>query len=137
MKKPHHNVIRTVGRLLSVWCIVILCAMPSTLQAAPPVRDQLTVMSRNLYLGADVYAAAQFLPDFQAASQYLWENMQQMSFVARADAFADEVMRTRPDVIGLQEAATWFCRDAYASSARIVYDYTQLLIDALDRRGVA
>ena len=137
MKKPHLNVIRTVGRLLSVWCIVILCAMPSTLQAAPPVRDQLTVMSRNLYLGADVYAAAQFLPDLQAASQYLWENMQQTSCDARADAFADEVMRTRPDVIGLQEAATWYCRDAYASSARIVYDYTQLLIDALDRRGVA
>ena len=63
--------------------------------------------------------------------------MQQTLFVARADAFADEVMRTRPDVIGLQEAATWYCRDAYAGSARIVYDYTQLLIDALDRRGVA
>jgi hypothetical protein len=63
-------------------------------------------MSRNLYLGADVYAAARFLPDLQAASQYLWDNMQQTLFVARADAFADEVMRTRPDVIGLQEAAT-------------------------------
>jgi hypothetical protein len=93
-------------------------------------------MSRNLYLGADVYAAARFLPDLQAASQYLWDNMQQTLFVARADAFADEVMRTRPDVIGLQEAATWYCRDAYAGSARIVYDYTQLLIDALDRRGL-
>jgi len=80
--------------------------MPSTLQAAPPAGDQLTVMSRNLYLGADVYAAARFLPDLQAASQYLWDNMQQTLFVARADAFADEVMRTRPDVIGLQEAAT-------------------------------
>ena len=62
-EKPHHDVIRTVGRLLSVWCIVTLCAMPSTLQAAPPASDQLTVMSRNLYLGADVYAAARFLPD--------------------------------------------------------------------------
>ena len=111
--------------------------MPSTLNAAPPARDQLTVMSRNLYLGADVYAAARFLPDLQAASQYLWENMQQTSFVTRADAFADEVIRARPDVIGLQEAATWYCRDAYAGTAQIVYDYTQLLIDALDRRGVA
>ena len=137
MKNSHSDVIRTVGRFLRWCCIVVLCAMPTTLHAATLPRDQLTVMSRNLYLGADVYAAAQFLPDLQAASQYLWENMQQTSFVARADAFADEVMRTRPDVIGLQEAATWYCRDAYASSARIVYDYTQLLIDALDRRGVA
>jgi len=137
MKNSHSDVIRTVGRFLRWRCIVVFCAMPSTLHAATPPRDQLTVMSRNLYLGADVYAAAQLLPDLQAASQFIWDHGQQTSFVARADAFADEIMRTRPDVIGLQEAATWYCRDAYARRAQVVSDYTQLLIEALARRGVA
>ena len=137
MKNSHSDVIRTVGRFLRWRCIVVFCAMPSTLHAATPPRDQLTVMSRNLYLGADVYAAAQLLPDLQAASQFIWDHGQQTSFVARADAFADDIKRTRPDVIGLQEAATWYCRDAYARRAQVVSDYTQLLIDALARRGVA
>lgn len=115
--------------------VAVAFLLPPIAKANEPPR--ITVMTRNLYLGADVYAAAQFLPDIHAVAQYLWEHMRQTSFDARADAFADEVVRVQPDVIGLQEAAQWYCRDAYAGRAETVYDYTELFIQALARRGLA
>ncbi len=122
--------------------IVITLLLVASCLAYPPrtsaqSRDLLTVMTRNLYLGADVYQAAQYVPDFNAVSQHLWDQMQKTVFVDRADAFADEVIRVHPDVIGLQEAAQWYCRPERTGRAQVVYDYTQLFIAALARRGAA
>ena len=81
-----------------------------------PAPDQhaasdLAVMTRNLYVGADVDAViaalatsdpADDIPALLAAVATLG----QTDFGARAAAFADEIARYRPHVVGLQEVST-------------------------------
>ena len=67
----------------------------------------LTVMSRNLYVGADIIrlgTATTPADEAQAATQLL-QIVQQTNFPERANALAAEVARVKPDVIGVQEAA--------------------------------
>lgn len=71
----------------------------------------LGVMSRNLYVGADVDAviAALISPDpadDQATLVEAIATLQVTDFPARAAAIADEIARTRPHVVGLQEVST-------------------------------
>ena len=68
------------------------------------------VMTRNLYLGADVGVALKQLPDMPAAAQFMWEQVQATDITRRAPLFAAEAAREHPDVIGLQEATTWSCK---------------------------
>ncbi|MFM2033348.1 MAG: hypothetical protein RLZZ297_2113 [Chloroflexota bacterium] len=121
--------------LIVVVCLVCTVLTPHAVPVAA-ADPQLTVMSRNLYLGADVYAAAQRLPDVAAMAQFLWTQQQSTAFAERADALAAEITAARPDVIGLQEAAQWYCRPAYSLSTDVVIDYTALLLEALASRGV-
>lgn len=65
------------------------------------------VMTRNVYLGADVGAAMRLLPDVAAAAQAMWDDVRQSHFRRRVQVLAAEVMGEGPDAIGLQEAAVW------------------------------
>jgi hypothetical protein len=71
---------------------------------------ELAVMTRNMYLGADVDAVISALAspdpgDDQAALVAAIATLQQTDFPARAAAIASEIARTRPHVIGLQEVS--------------------------------
>ena len=74
------------------------------------------VMTRNLYLGADIFKvveAAQVPPsiDLYAVPRAVAEVYQTMlftSFESRAEGIADEIARDKPDVIGLQEVSTYY-----------------------------
>jgi hypothetical protein len=96
----------------------------------------LTVMARNLYLGADVGVALDLLPDLGAAAQQMWEQVAVTDFDARVGALADEAARARPAVIGLQEATTWSCRPQPWSAAETVYDFTAGFLAATEAAGV-
>lgn len=72
--------------------------------------QRITVLTRNMYVGADVDAVIAALaspdpnddlPALLAAIQTL----QETSYPARAAAFADEIARTRPHAVGLQEVS--------------------------------
>ncbi len=72
---------------------------------------RVTVMARNLYLGADIGPAVfaivnnpQSIP--QVLGQFFSE-VKQTDIELRAEALADEIAETRPDIIGVQEAALW------------------------------
>lgn len=73
--------------------------------SAPKVK----VMTRNLYFGADLTRAitATTVPDFIAANAQIWTNVVASDIPARERAVAREIARTRPDLVGLQEAAQW------------------------------
>ena len=72
--------------------------------------DRITLLTRNLYVGADVDAviAALVSPgsadDFPALLAAI-ETLQRTDFSARAGAFAEEIARARPHVVGLQEVS--------------------------------
>ncbi len=72
--------------------------------------SRITVMTRNMYVGANVDAviAALITPDpadDQAALLEAISTLQETAFPARAAAIAEEIAGTRPHVIGLQEVS--------------------------------
>ncbi len=96
----------------------------------------LTVMSRNLYLGADYVQALELLPDLPAAAQYMWDQVADTNFDVRSEELASEIERYTPDVIGLQEATVWGCRTGLFGGVTPVFDFTEGLIDALAAKGL-
>ncbi|MGZ6126471.1 MAG: endonuclease/exonuclease/phosphatase family protein [Myxococcales bacterium] len=100
------------------------------------------VMSRNLYLGAELTPViqAQDFPHFVAATTSVWSMVRKNDFHARAQALAAEIAEKRPALIGLQEAYTWRTQvpaDGMATpAADIAYDYVPELIAALAARGL-
>lgn len=114
--------------------LVIACALATpTAQAANPT---VTVMSRNLYLGADVGVALELIPDMPAAAQFMWDQVKQTDFTKRSKLFVAEIDRENPDVIGLQEATTWYCKPHAWSGKTEVFNFTEILIKDLGGRYV-
>jgi endonuclease/exonuclease/phosphatase family metal-dependent hydrolase len=103
----------------------------------------LTVMTRNLYLGADLtraFAALQAPPDRQldvliGATTTIRAIVDQTSFPLRARRIAAEIADRRPDLVGLQEVALWRHGPLGAEATTVDYDFLQLLRDALAARG--
>ncbi|MBU6277708.1 MAG: endonuclease/exonuclease/phosphatase family protein [Actinomycetales bacterium] len=105
-------------------------AASETSQSATTV----TVLTRNIYLGADVGVALALLPDMPAAAQFMWDQMRANDITERAVALAGEIKQGQPDVIGLQEATTWSCSTGL-SEQQVVYDFTDELLQALAASG--
>src|SRR5262245_1824573 len=103
---------------------------------------QVTVMTRNLYLGTDLTPifAAPSPPALFAAVGAAWAQVQANDFPARAEALADEIAAAEPDLVGLQEAMlfrTDVPPDGPATPAETVaYDFVDLLVAALAQRGL-
>jgi len=119
---------------------------------AEETQSQLTVASRNLYLGGAIFPVVQ-APDAAGvfvASFQLWSMVQATNFPARATLIANEIAATNPDVIGLQEVAKWsvgpplvcaldgsglpVITSPRASDVR--YDFLTLLLTALQTKGL-
>ncbi len=98
--------------------------------------ETVTVMARNLYLGADVAIALDLLPDMPAAAQFMWEQVAATDFDVRVELLAAEVVRDRPAVIGLQEATRWRCRGGNLGRIETVFDFTAGFLDATRAAGV-
>lgn len=104
----------------------------------------LTVMTRNIYLGAALdpvigAPAPQLIPIRVAG---VWAQMQQTNFAERAKALADEIAAAKPELIGLQEVSLWrtqFPGDAHlatsAPATEVAYDFLQILLEELAARG--
>jgi endonuclease/exonuclease/phosphatase family metal-dependent hydrolase len=119
----------TSRRLLAAATSTALLGLPvvglggAPAQAAPPdghgaqPAPSVTVMTRNLYLGADIMRpieAVRGLTDPAALVQALGnatdltrDNVERTDFRVRARLLARELARTRPDLVGLQEVALW------------------------------
>lgn len=102
-----------------------------------------TVMSRNLYLGADLMpiASATTLEEFLVAVTAAWGTVQANDFRVRAEALADEIAAARPALVGLQEVYTWrtdYPADGAATPAtQVEVDYLAVLLEELGARGLA
>ncbi len=101
---------------------------PIPAQAAEPT---FTVMSRNIYLGADVGVALDLIPDMPAAAQFMWDQVTKNDFSKRSIALATEIQSYKPDVIGLQEATIWYCKKNAWSKKVAVFNFTDQLLEAL------
>jgi hypothetical protein len=101
------------------------------------------VMTRNLYLGADLAPAigAPSLEAFVAATGQILREVTANDFPTRAKGLAQEILAEKPDLVGLQEVALW--RTGPPSLAPVLsgeptatavrYDYLQLLLEQLNK----
>ncbi len=105
--------------------------------------EVVNTMTRNLYLGADLAPAigAPSLEAFVAATGQILREVTANDFPTRAKGLAQEILKQKPDLVGLQEVALWrtgppslapvLSGEPSATSVR--YDYLQLLLDQLNK----
>lgn len=85
-------------------------ALPTTAQAnAVGQGNEVTVMTRNLYLGADLTSAlaATNTTELAVAASAILDTVGKTDFPARAELLAQEIVVADPDLVGLQEVALW------------------------------
>ncbi len=102
-----------------------------------------TVMSRNMYVGTDVDAVIAALAssdpdDDLSALLGAIAVLEQTDFPTRAAAIADEIQRTRPHVVGLQEVSDIdIDLTALGLPVDVQISFLPVLLDELTQRGLA
>lgn len=119
-------------RILVSFLVALMLAPASVAKAESP---QVTVMTRNLYLGADVGVAMELIPNLSAAAQFMWDQVKATDFNNRAPKLAAEVIAERPDVIGIQEATIWYCKKSAWSKRTEVFNFTEQFLAAIKAQG--
>jgi endonuclease/exonuclease/phosphatase family metal-dependent hydrolase len=101
--------------------------------AAAPAKSHadVTVMSRNLYLGADIIqlATATDEASMEQKVQQLYATVQQTNFPVRAKRIAQEIKKTKPDAIAIQEVARYY------QDGKSTQDWMKLLQGQLKKAG--
>jgi len=124
--------------------------LPATLAAGMDQRadsEHITVMTRNLYLGAnlDPAIAAIFSGNPDAISQAAtatWASVVATNFPERAEVLADEIAHSQPQLVGLQEVSLYRTGPADTFSEnptparRVRLDYLEILLQELNERGL-
>lgn len=102
------------------------------------------VMTRNLYLGADLTPAieSKSTSEFIEANGAIYRQVEATNFPVRAKGLAKEILQNRPDLVGLQEVALW--RTAPPSlgpvfsgkpeATTVKYDFLKLLLAQLNKK---
>ena len=135
-----------------------MMAAPATAAARrEPPGKPVTVMSRNLYLGANIQrpvdaalaaqaaggTTTQIVRALATATHVTREIVDETDFTVRAGLLADEIVAARPDLIGLQEVALWrsgtldLANVGIPDATTVDYDFLQMLLDALAARGAS
>ena len=109
-------------------------------QNGAPGAGSITVMTENLYVGADVDAvigalASEDPSDDIPALLEAVATIQRTDFPSRARAIASEIARTRPVVVGLQEVST-IGVDIPPLGVSVHLDFQAILLDALAAQGL-
>ncbi len=139
------------GRLgllgLTVALVIALFAVPGAEAKGKAKKEKpevIKVMTRNLYLGADL-APAIAAPDrasFLEANGKIFRDVEANDFPTRAKGLAQEIIKKDPDVVGMQEVALWregpptlapVLGGEPPSAGTVKYDYLQLLMDQLNK----
>ena len=128
------------GLVAGLASILIVGSGAATSQAAD---RGLTVMTRNLYFGTDLgpVIASPTQPAFFANVAAALTQARASDFAGRASAWADEIEREQPDLVGLQEAVMWRTQaptdlSQIPNAATPEADFLDLLLDELDARGL-
>jgi endonuclease/exonuclease/phosphatase family metal-dependent hydrolase len=132
-----------VGSMLAA----TLTACVAVAREDPQVREnvQITVMTRNLYVGTgvgDVFRASSW-SELVAAGSRAWATLLASDFPARAGALADEIAQAGPDVVGLQEVTLWrdqtpgdLLTQPTPNATDVAFDFLAILQGELSARGV-
>lgn len=101
-------------------------------------------MTRNIYLGADLIPAiaAKSTNEFVEANGQILREVTANNFPRRARGLAAEILKKKPDLVGLQEVALWrtappslepLLGSSGPTATAVRYDYLQLLMQRLNK----
>jgi endonuclease/exonuclease/phosphatase family metal-dependent hydrolase len=120
---------------------VVLGGFAASVAEAKPARVK--VMTRNVYLGADLGPAltqTSAVELYEEAAKIL-EAVRETNFASRSRLLADEIAAARPHLVALQEVALWRrgpkgVIDGPETPAQgVLYDFLDMLRDDLRARG--
>lgn len=128
---------------------LVLALLPGTVTAKPGKGQDkakaVNAMTRNLYLGADLAPAisASGLGAFTEATGQILREVTANSFPTRAKGLAQEILKKKPDLVGLQEVALWrtgspslevfLNTGSTPTAATVRYDYLSELLAQLNK----
>jgi len=111
------------------------------------LNTEVTVMTRNLYLGADLFSLLD--PSCADAAilvcvAQLYGTVVASDVHARMAAIAAEIEATNPDLVGLQEVTTYYSQvpgdhhipGSETQATNVTFDFLEILMDELDARGL-
>lgn len=102
---------RVVFALLAIFTLTALMAGPAQAKTKkkPKKPNTVKVMTRNLYLGADLSPAinASSTDDFINKNGQILRDVDTNNFAVRSKGLAGEIKKVSPDLVGLQEVALW------------------------------
>jgi hypothetical protein len=134
----------TVSALLLLGGALGLGLLAEDASAAKKKGTKVRVMTRNVYLGADLTPALQANNANQLvdAAGEIANQVDRTNFPLRAQALAQEILGKRPDLVGLQEVALWRTAPTNIgvvgtgpSATEVEYDFLQLLLAQLNKNG--
>ena len=116
-----------------------LFAVPAA-QGATRKPPQASVMSRNVFLGADLTPGVQAtsLQGLVTAAGVILKQVDDNKFGVRARGLAAEIVGKNPDLVGLQEVALWRTEPCTESplpphATQVRYDFLKLLLKQLNK----
>lgn len=123
------------------------CMLSGLMPGLPLNPRDVTVMSQNLYIGADLTPALEALQqgDQMGAAMALggiWDSVHKRDFETRAETFAAEIAAEQPALIGLQEVSQFIAGDIFRTDGTGVpgtaetIDYLDQLLSALESCGL-
>jgi endonuclease/exonuclease/phosphatase family metal-dependent hydrolase len=123
---------------LALTALVALLAPAAEAAKQPP---KITVMSRNLFLGADLIPLATAAPgeDFERAAGQTFDQVMATEADARMALVAREIVDAKPDLVGLQEVTLWRTgpKGDPAKGTDVQIDYLAALTKELKELGAS
>ena len=130
-----------------VLAVLALALLAPPAVAATADGEKVRVMTRNLYLGADLSPAigASGLCEAVDGAGVIYNEVQRTNFPERAVPLAREIRRAKPHLVGMQEVALWRVQTPSdlgappinpngAPATTVQYDFLELLMDELGDR---
>ncbi len=149
MSHAHAPARRALPLIVAVLLLALL--IPASAQAKQAVQNRVAIanaaaahdngrgkvvntMTRNVYLGADLSPAiaAKTLADVVTANGVILREVIENDFPTRAEGLADEILQTKPDLVGLQEVALWQTTPITPAGKALTLDYLDLLLAELN-----
>jgi hypothetical protein len=140
-----------ITALASLVAVAGLAAVPGAEAKKKPKSVPVKVMTRNLFLGADLSPAlnSTSAQDFVHANGEILREVDRTNFPLRAQGLASEIASKKPDLVGMQEVAWWRTgttpgaphqsssdpQSAFTATTT-KYDFLQLLMDQLKAKGL-
>jgi hypothetical protein len=128
-------------RISVSFALIFLCILAaSNLQAHDAVQTNFTVMTRNVYVGADLTKIVTGSGDIFENMRDVFRRVRRTDFEERAVALADEIEAHKPLLVGLQEVALWRtetpANGPFFDATHVEFDFLQILLDELQSRGL-